>query len=217
MLNELTPSQIFNYIVTALAIAVFINHIKPAPYLLVGLTVAIVVIYLLHTDRLEHGQNFIADMKLRLSHPLFKNTRYMYTDSEIATFLYNARQYHFANPAVFYQLTQLIDNFLHVINDMKKGVVRMGENYEIATDYKFKVLNCFQSLIHSLPITQVTMDNYHHSMSKLEELLNYQLDQVYRLVRISYGKEPININTKFIYRNMPTGADPEFNQNYNFF
>lgn len=184
---------------------------------LTGLVIGSLIVYFINERETRSGADFIGSMMSKLEQPILKKTKYLYTDSELLQFLDDIKQYHNYNPANYRLLVLSIDNFLKISTELERGVVNMGELYDLLINQKYKILNTFHSMIYSVPHSHVTMKVFHEAMASLEKLLNIHVDQTYQYVGYSYGKKPIDINTKFIYKNHPLPHDSQINNHYNYF
>lgn len=184
---------------------------------LMGIIASIAIIYYLNEKASKTGSNFVNSMMDKLKTKDLSKTEHLYKDSELLQFLSDIKEYKYYNPANYRYLVQVLDNFLGLVTNLEMGVRYMGETYEALLEQKTKALNTFHAFIYKIPHSQSTMKHYHEAMDRLEDLLNVHIDQTYQYVGYSYGKKPINIETKFIYKNHPRAYDSKRDMCYDYY
>lgn len=214
----------FIYIAVVVACIILSKRISLQPNLslgvgptLAGLVIGVIVVYYLNEKSFKTGNNFVTSMMKKLKSKELSRSRHLYKDSELVQFLSDIKEYKFYNPANYRYLTQVLNNFLGLVTDLEMGVRDMGETYEILLEQKTKALNSFHAFIYKMPHSHVTMKQYHGALSRLEDLLNVHMDQTYQYVGYSYGKKPINITTKFIYKNHPRAYEAKRDMCYDYY
>ena len=216
-ISTIDNTDIFTYLVLIVVLIVFVNRVSPRYETLIGVIAAVMLAYYLHDRSITLGSDFIADMNNKLKKKVLNRTKNFHTDSELLTFVDNMYEYRYYNPSTFRRFVMHIDQFLQLELDMENGADSMGELYEIADELRYKILNGYHSFIYSIPQGAATMSKFHVNRDRLQDLLNRHLDTMHKYMVYSYSKQPINIRTKFIYKNQPRPCDRHFNRNYEFF
>lgn len=217
VLENTNSTEKFSYLIIIIICILFVRRLQLENSTLLGLTAGVALVIFLNRQSQQRGTNFLVDMEGKLNSRELKKTNNFYIDSELVSLMYEIREYRFYNPANYRSLIRTLDNFLQIVKDMEQGTDRMGDMYEIATDLKLKALNAAHAMIYSIPQSSATMKKYQTLLKKLEKLLNFHMDHIYQYMTYAYGKQKINITTKFIYKNQPRPADQSFNQHYNYF
>lgn len=216
-ISNINNDNLFKYIVIIIIAVIISNRIAAGNHTIYGIIVGLVIVHYLNIKVHSNREDFISDMKHKMSSIALQNTRNFHIDSTLVQLIYDIQEYRYYNPANFRKLVHIIDNFLQIVQDMEKGVVHMGEMYQIAEDYKIKALNTLHSFVYKIPNTTATQNKFQNARVRLEYLLNKHMDTIHQYMTFKYGKEGININTKFIYKNQPKPADTTFNKNYDFY
>lgn len=216
-ITSIDNHDFFNYITVIIGSILFLNRISPGNNTLYGILVGLVIVYYIDDKARNTGQNFLKEMNDMLTGNDLKKTKNFDIDSEMILFIDNIQEYRYYNPAVYRKMIILIDNFLKIVKDMEQGVKHMGEMYQLAEDYKKKILNAYHSFVHKIPNSRATNNKYQNNMKRLEELLNHHLNGIYQYMQYSYGKRGINIDTKILYKNHPRPNDTNINGNYDYF
>jgi hypothetical protein len=221
-INNINDNTKFTYLIIIIIFIILATRINSqfpniVP-LIMGLSFALLVIYFINEKQLKSGNNFLNLMNLQLKSNNLKNTKHLHNDSEIVHFLIDIREYKFYNPANFKYLVELLDNFLLLVTDLEKGVHNMGDTYEVLLEQKLKILNAMHAFIYKIPqsVASVADTKHKQALERLEKLLNYHIDQTYQYVSYYYSNKPIDINTKFLYKNSPTPFNNKVT-NYDYF
>jgi len=217
-IKDIDLTDRFCFIVIILVIATFTHRIQISWHILIGIIVGLLIVYYLNEKNIDEGTNFLTDMKSILSLPMLKThiNKHLYYDSELLQFLYNNKENYKYNPVVYNTLVKQIDVFLSLVKDIEIGKEKINMDYEVLREYKINILNTYHSFIHTVPHTDASNASFHISIKNLENLLNYHIDKSHSTVVAKNNKE-ITIDTKFPYRNGPTGFDSRNSPNYNFF
>ena len=215
-ISEIDNNDKFKYLAMILVSIFLMRRLALDSHVLVGLLFGIILVYYLNQRAVSIGTDFVSSSQQKLRNPIFREAKNLHQDSELLDFLYSIREYRYYNPAVYRKLILIVDRFLRIVNDMEIGVADMGANYEQLKDYKSRALNGLHSMIYRIPQSQATNRKFESAMDRLEVLMNVHLDNCYQYMVYAYGKQPININTKFIYKNQPSGVDKDFLKNYQF-
>lgn len=213
--SSIDPFNRLQYIGFIIIIVILTRRIHPDPYTIIGIIASILFVYYWNEGISLKGGNYLHIMENRLELPIFKKTKNMYIDPELIDFITNHLEYLEYNPVTYKNIIKDIDNFLQIVSDMERGVDRMGDNYDIAHGLKKKIMNEFQSMIHTIPPADITNSKFQLGLRQIEKLLNHHMDTIYSYMVQAYKNQPININTKFIYNNELPGIDLQYNPHYN--
>ncbi len=216
-LRNIDNNNLFIYLVVVFCGILLLNRINPNINTILGIIVSLMLVYYINDKQITTGSNFIANMSEALSGQYLKHTNYFHIDSELVQFMQNIKEYHKYNPFIYRKIVKTIDSFLNIVSDMEKDTVGMGELYQVANDKKHLAMNALHSMIHSIPYSESSNIKYQNALTRLEVLLNKHIDTIYQYMVYSYGKKPINTETKFIYKNHPTPFNGGTDHNYDYF
>ena len=216
-IKDIDNNDRFIYLVVLFCTILLIKRINPGKNIIIALVVAVLIIYYVNDKDHTTGANYITTMRNKLASKELTDTKYFYLDSELVDLVYDIKEYRLYNPFVYRKLVGIIDSFLNLVSDMEKDTTRMGELFQIAEQKKYSALNALHSMIHSIPRTPTTTVKYQHALTRLETLLNNHLDTIYQYTVYSYGKKPINIETKFIYKNHPKAVNESIDNHYDYY
>lgn len=199
----------FLYVVLGLCIIILAHRLSITANTIIGVLVAVLVAYYLNEKDLSLGSNYLNAMHQILADPLFKNSRYLYRDSEIVIFLDKYRHFNNYNRPQFSKMVKHIDNFLRIGKELDTTPVPENFNLDFETmqSERLKIMNAYHSFIYRLPHTPASIEQYQKGMQRLEGLLDSNLKYARRSI-IKYNKEKgIYISSRFPYKGHPAGVD----------
>lgn len=138
-------------------------------------------------------------------------------DEKAIDFLYYIRDFYEYNPPAFEEVVDSLDNFYKIKEIIKHNNQEVHQLYDIAEDIKINALNSLHSMIFKTPVDKNVEDKLSQSLKELEELLNNELEFMYKIYKddiykngrrnrtkeINIGPKPFNNspNTSFNFYN----------------
>lgn len=186
-----------------------------------GLVVGFVVIYYLNDKRRKQGTDYITAMDQILDSNIMKpeTNRYLSENSELLIFMNGHREYYQYNPVAWNTMVRQVNNFLRLVHELNIGTYRYNLDYDNLKVIKGKVLNTYQSFIHTVPHTEASTDKFQLGMTRLEGLLNNEIDLVHQLVNKHNREQGVDTSSVFHYKNHPAAFERHSlaDSNYSFF
>lgn len=199
----------FSIVIGSVVVATRIgNHGLISASGVIGLIVGLIVVHYLKERWDNTGDTFLTTMTNILNSDIMKpsKNRYLGNNSELVIFLDDHREYYQYNPVLWRNLVRNVDNFLHVSHDIEVGTERYNLDYDQLKETKRKILNQFQSYIHTIPHMENSNDKFHRGMERLQRLLNYEIDIVHQLIT-SKNSKGVDTSSAFHYKNHPTAYE----------
>jgi len=174
----------------------------------IGLIVGLIIVHYLKERWDDTGDTFLTAMNDILNSDIMKpsQNRYLGNNSELVIFLDDHREYYQYNPVLWRDLVRNVNNYLRVSHDIEVGTERYNLDYDQLKETKRKILNQFQSFIHTVPHMENSNDKFHLGMERLQKLLNHEIDLVHQSITRKNSKG-VNTASAFHYKNHPVAYE----------
>lgn len=186
-----------------------------------GLVISLMVIYYLNDKRRKQGTDYITAMDEILGSKIMKpgTNLYLAENSELLIFMNSYREYYQYNPTNWNTMVRQVNNFLRLIHELNIGTYRFNLDYDNLKAIKKKILNTYQAFIHTVPHTEASTDKFQKGMSRLQDLLNKEIDLVHQLVNKRNREQGVDTSSVFHYKNHPAAFEQNTlaDSNYSFF
>jgi hypothetical protein len=211
-IKDIDKTDLFIYIVILILTIVLVTRINPSSTVLIGLTIGVIVVYILHDRQLTEQTGYVKNIVSILKSPLLDYDRntHLHKDALLVEFLETYKEYADYNPQAYKTLTKQIDNLLKLSSDIENGSENYTHDFDVLLDTKTKILNTYHSFIYKVPHIQSTLHKFHKGKETLLELVNDHIDHVNRIVIKQSEADGVTLKTKFYYRSHPKPTDPDW-------
>lgn len=144
------------------------------------------------------------DFKLQTIEPKPKNFK---THNNIIEFIYSIKEFRNYNSDSYDKMIQCIDNILLLSKEIKIGVDRTNNHIDVMIDNKKKAMNYLHSIIHTMETSNVIVDKYEKSLTVLDSILKYYIDEAKDISNYRLEKEGYDSSSKFFYKDELDGFE----------
>lgn len=217
-LSHISNKNKFKYFVIGLIIILFIDRLQLSASIWIGLIIAIGLVYYLNELNETELNTDASQLWNILKGPLLKNYPYFILNPELTRWVDQVGELKAYNILEFNQMLKSLNEILHYIDDLKKGLRSCQATVDLIKDLKMTACNQFHSLIYKLP-TPVIRRKYDYYLESLGKILNDQYNELIRICKLYYMTKPTDVNSHFNDENLsdPVANDPFFEENWNFF
>lgn len=217
-LDRISNQDKFKYIVIIIIMILFISRLNMGPNLWIGLLVGLFFVYYLNENK-EQDINDESDQLLNiLDGPVLKKTKYFMMDTRLIKWADQVAELKQYNVLEFNQMIKTIDRILRLIYHLEVGIKYCKQTLDIIRDLKKEALNCFQTMVFSIP-TSGLREKFNYQLEELSYLLNDHVDRVARVCRLYYMEKPIDIDSDMMVVRLkdPKPDDPTYNPRFDFY
>ena len=218
-LNKIKPNEWLEYGVVLVFVMFLITRIvQPSALQIIGLIIAIIVIYYRIDKRTTIIQDSYDELEFRLK-TLFPKPQNFHMDADIINVFYNIRDMRKFHSESYDTSLVAVDNMLKIVSEMQGGVYHCKENLDIVRNQMGKALNGLQTMIYKLPANLVYQRKLKRALNGLQVILRRHVDDMVELCKKQYKERGMDIDYHPIYNKGPRADDTkrqEFSQ-YDFY
>ena len=165
----------------------------------------IILIYFLNEKSRVNIDSDLKQLEIKLN-SIYPKPKYLHYDSRLINFIFENKDYQESNPDVYEDMIKKIDNFLKIVDDIKKGVDNCSNNFDIARDLHNQILNEYESLFVNLPVYQNVefYEKFRKMKKDLQLILLNHLQEVQYICNKSFEKK-VHRNDNYVDFLKPTG------------
>lgn len=171
-------SSIFLYFVIALIAIVYFRSINVELNVVLGLTLAFILIFVLYKLETSNKENMelLHQTKAENIYPPTTNIK-KYGD--LTDFIFSIQDFYIYNPQAFEDMVKATDTFLEIYEEVLIDPSLAGRHYDNANAQKLLALNHLHSIIIMIPSSKLLIEKLNASLQQFEELLNNYLTVIY--------------------------------------
>lgn len=169
-LDRIENKYLFQYIVI-LFIFIFIStRVQLTVNHVVNISIAGIIIYYLYAKRDLYDLTYYDDLRLKLR-SIYPKPKYFHVHPELINYFFHIREYKTYNEKAFDAAMEAVDNIINIEYQIKNKVDRCHYIIQIAKQNMYDAINHIHSIIHTIPLSTVTLDKHKDSINVLKTLL----------------------------------------------
>lgn len=184
------------------------RFIRPTALQIIGLIVALIVIYYRVDKRKTIISDTYGELEYRLK-TLYPKPENFHMDADLINIYYNMRNFRKYNSEGYDESLVAVDNLLKLESEIEAGAFHCKENLDVMKDLLNKALNQFHSIIFKLPEQVYLMRKHKRALNALHILLRRHIDDVVRKCNKYYKKRGVDINYHEIQNSGPRPDDTQ--------
>ena len=176
-----------------------------------------IIIFLYNERRRSVNISKMQELELKLE-SIYPTPKYFYLDSGIIEIIYSIKDLENYNKPEYERAIKILDKFLKLTLEIEIEESNAEQYLDLMLTGKQEILNCIQSIVHSLPGDKVVDMKLTDALESLHYALNFHIENVRQLCNERIKKNGYNTSSRPIHTNkMAVGSDQMFDQYYDFY
>ncbi len=199
ILSKIRSDALFIYLVIFISALLISSYLEISTTTIFLLFIGFLGCYYIYSKRKldKINEEDQMDIKKNLIFPVPK--RLGHEHPELTEIMFEVRQYYYINPNEFAKITDNIDNFLELYNQVVNiSIPYCKENIEVAETLSRTILNDFQAIVYKLPTDYNLTMKWRYAMKEIHVTLYQYLEKMKDACKQENKERPITTETKFI-------------------
>ena len=192
-----SSSTLFKYGVIILLCIQLFRNIPIGLNILFAVGIGLIIISYQYEKQIITIDNLESQHKLKVK-SIEPNVSKLSTYRDIIDFLYSIQDFYNYNPQAYEEMIDNLFSFFYMYEEVKKGVLKIEEYYEIMQSKKSNSMNSLHSMIYNLPVSKISSRKIVKAQEVLNNILHKYLCEIEKDYKISLYTTGFNINRKII-------------------